>query len=191
MTSRHGESDCSAAIGLADPHWNLLFGVRRSVRYHRRRERFLDAVHNLGALITAISGSGAVMVLLSDLDEAWAIGAAAIVAVAGAVEVVLRPAKFARLHSELARDFIGLEKEMLRQGGTISDAALADLEVMRLEIEAREPPALRVLDAMCHDELVTALGIRESERADPKWYQRMLAQVFDVGAHRLHKRGSH
>ena len=45
---------------------------------------------------------------------------------------------------------------------------------------------LRVLDAMCHDELATALGIDDPKvRAQPRWYQRWLANIVDVGAHRL------
>ena len=97
-------------------HWSLLFGVRRSIRYHLRRERFLDGAHNLGALVAAISGSAAVASLLGRLDPALVTAAVTVTAVAGAAELVFRTAKTARLHNELAREFIALEKELVLAG---------------------------------------------------------------------------
>ena len=113
--------------------------------------------------------------------------AAAVTAVAGAWELVFRTAKTARLHNELGREFIALEKQLVLAGESLPEPRLRELQAARLDIEAREPPALRVLDAMCHDELVTALGIKEGERANPSRLQRLFAPLFDVGAHRLRK----
>lgn len=49
---------------------------------------------------------------------------------------------------------------------------------------------LWVLDAMCHDELVTALGIEDGHRSNLGWWQRWPAHLVDVGAHRLRKRAA-
>ena len=174
----------------APEHWDLLFGVRRSVRYHARRERFFDGAHNLGALAAAVAGSAAVAALLGELDPALTTAAVAVTAVAGACELVFRTARAARLHNDLARDFIALEKELVVAGEDLPAAELRALEAARLDIEAREPPPLRVLDAMCHDELVTALGIEDAERSNLTWWQRRLAPFVDVGAHRLRKQGA-
>ena len=171
-------------------HWDLLFGVRRSVRYHARRERFLDGAHNLGALAAAVSGSATVAALLGELDPALTTAAAAVTAVAGAWELVFRTARSARLHNDLAREFIALEKELVLAGEDLPAERLREIEAARLDIEAREPPPLRVLDAMCHDELVTALGLGDAERSNLTWVQRRLAPLVDVGAHRLRKQGA-
>ena len=45
----------------------------------------------------------------------------------------------------------------------------------------------RVLDATCHDELVTALGRDETQRTNVTRVQRWLRHVVDVGAHRIRK----
>ena len=172
---------------IAADHWELLFGVRRSVRYHARRERFLDGAHDLGALVAAVSGSAAIASLLAALDSALVVAAVAVSAGFSAHELVFRTAKKARLHNDLTREFIALEKELVMAGEDLPESRLRELQARRLDIEAREPPALRVLDAMCHDELVTALGIEAGERADPTRLQRLFAHLFDVGAHRLHK----
>ena len=173
----------------SDEHWSLLFAVRRSVRYHRRRERFFDRWHRFGALASAIAGSAAIASLLAKFSATLVTGLVAAAAVAGALELVFGFARSARLHNDLAREFTTLEQELVQAGEDVAPARLRDLEGRRLEIESREPPVLRVLDAMCHDELVTALDIEEGQRTDPTWVQRMLAHWFDVGAHRLRKQG--
>lgn len=172
----------------ATEHWKLLFGVRRSVRYHRRRERFLDSAHNLGALATALAGSATVVTLLAELGPRVVLVAAALTAVAGAIELVFGLAKGARLHSELARDFIGLEQNLVRAGPGLSTGALNRFQARRLEIEEREPPALRVLDTLCHNELLRALGYPKEQQVHVGFLQRRLANFVDFGEHRLHSR---
>ena len=178
----------STEAGTAAEHWSLLFGVRRSVRYHVRRERWFDALHNLGALAAAVFGSAAVASLLARLDPALVAAAVAVTAVAGACELVFGAAKAARRHNDLAREYIALEKDLVAAGDAPSESCLRALQARRLDLEAREPPVLRVLDAMCHDELVTALGIEDAERSNVGGWQRLCAHVVDVGAHRLRKR---
>lgn len=168
----------------------LLFAVRRSVRYHRHRERFLDRVHHLGALLTAFSGSATVAALLAELPARWTwvrIFAASLTALAGATEVVFGPARAARRHDSLAVSFLALEKDLLRAGSSPTPEALVELQSRRLDIEAIEPPVYRVLDAICHDELVTALGIDPSHRTNVTRWQRLWRHILDVGAHRLRK----
>ena len=184
------QTDKPVPTGYSRAHWNLLFAVRRSIRYHRRRERWLDGAHNLGALTAAVSGSATVAALLAGINPLLVTIAAAATAIAGAIELVFGLAKKARLHNELARDFIGLEQGLVRAGESLSEPDLREFVARRLDIESREPPALRVLDAMCHDELVTALGIEARQRSDPKWYQRWLANIVDVGAQNLRKHAS-
>ena len=111
-----------------------------------------------------------------------------ITAATEALQLAFGPARQARLHSELARDFAALGRDMGCAGESPPEPELRELEACRPEIESREPPVLRVLDAMCHDELVTASGIDPKERAQPRWYQRWLANIVDVGAHRLRGR---
>ena len=75
-------------------------------------------------------------------------------------------------------------------GEELPEPRRRELEAVRLDIEAREPPVLRVLDTMCHDELLTALGIEDGHRSNLGWWQRWPAQFVDVGAHRLRKRAA-
>ena len=58
----------------------------------------------------------------------------------------------------------------------------------RLEIETREPPHYRVLNLLCHNEMVKAMGKPAHEYVDiPRW-QSLLAHFTDVGSSGLEKR---
>ena len=164
-----------------------MFAAQRSIRYHRHRERFLERLHRSGALVTAVSGSAAFAALLAEFGDAWVTSLVAAAAVAGAIELVFGLSRAARRHSDLARDFVELEQALVRAGEGLSEPELRELQARRLEIEGREPPILRVLDGICHDELVTAHGIPNAERSNVTWLQRWLANVTDIGAHRLRK----
>ena len=52
--------------GMSAGHWSLLFGVRRSVRYHVRREQYFGRAHHLGAFVAALTGSATIAALLAD-----------------------------------------------------------------------------------------------------------------------------
>ena len=168
----------------------VLFAARRSVRYHRCRQAFFDRVHECGLIFTALSAMAVVAVLLADLPAGWTwvrLGAAGLTAFGSAVELLFTPARRAREHHALAGRFLGLEADLLRAGSSVAPQALAEIQSSRLEIEASAPPVLRVLDAICHDELVTALGLDRSRRRDIGSWQRLWRHFVDVGAHRLRR----
>ena len=166
--------------------WPLLFAVRRSVRYHMRRQRFFDRLERIGALASLAAGSSTIVALLASVDERLVLAAAAATALAGASAVIFTPGLRARQHNDLAREFIGLEQDMVR-AADVTPERLAELTARRLKIEAAEPPILRVLDAMCHNELLTALGGDEGQRASVTRLQRWLANWADFRADRVRK----
>lgn len=165
---------------------DLLFGVRRSVRYHRRRQRFFDRAHHLVQAATLVASSAAVVSLLGAWG--WTAVAAAVAAGGAAAAVVVGPDRRAREHDGLAREFIALEREMAL--AECDPERLAEWQAKRLEIEAAEPPILRVLDALCHDELIRAYGYDEAHRSNVTALQRWLAPVIDLRPDRLRKRAA-
>ena len=176
---------------LQESEYNeLLFAVRRSVRYHRHRERFLDRVYQIGAVLTVFFGSATIAAQLAELPPRWAwvrLLAVSLTTLAGSTELVFGPARAARRHDSLAVSFLALEKDLLRVGSSLTPEALVELQSRRLDIEATEPPVYRVLDAVCHDELVTALGIDPSQRSNVTRWQRLWRHIVDVQAHRIRK----
>ena len=57
---------------------------------------------------------------------------------------------------------------------------IADWTRERLAIEAEEPPVLRVLDTLCHNELTRAMGYGQEYQAKVGFFQRLFAQICDV-----------
>ena len=175
------------ADSLDDRGEKLLFATRRMVRYHRRRERFFDGAHHLGAFLTVLGGSATVATVLGDMPHVvpWL---AALTAAASAHEIVFQTARKARLHSGLARNWTVFEQAVRRARPDLTEESLLELQNQRLDIEADEPPALRVLDAVCHDEMVRALGYPDSERSNVGFWQRALCQFVDFRADDIRKR---
>ena len=177
--------------GWTDPateHYGLLFAVRKSILYHRKREEFLDSLNRIRMLVTAVAGSSAVVFWLADFDKDLGAAAAAVAAVGAALELVYGTARGTRLHYVLALRFSQLEKELVGKGAELSDEDLRRFINVRLDIEADESPTLNVLNVMCHNEQLRAMG-RYREQILVAWYQRMLAHCVDVGAHRLEGMG--
>jgi len=133
-----------------------------------------------------LSGSATIAALLAQAGGAWVTAFAALTAIAGAFDLVVGTARAARLHADLAREFFALEKAMVK----IDSPDKSDLQriwAQRLELEATEPPVLRVLDSICHNELLRAMGYAPDDDAMLviAWYQRVLAHFLDVRDYKI------
>jgi len=156
---------------------NLLFDVRRSVRYHDRRVRFFDRVRKAISSLTLLSGSGAIITAISSAGQAYFITMAAIIAALSVIDLIADPAGFARLHNDLKRRFISLERKMVEADKSKSNVKA--FTAARLAIEADEPPVLRVLDLLCHNEMCRAMGYDEKHCKKITPVQQILAPFMD------------
>ena len=162
-----------------DPY-KLQFGIRRSVRYHMRREAFYSFLNRITSAMAVIFGSAAMASLLTDINNRYAVLAAAVVTVFSAFDLVIGTASMARLHSDLRRRFLTLEKRLALMHEPDAQQ-LADMQNARLDIEADEPPILRALDTICHNDLLRAEGYpMDSGVYIPlKLYQRWTAHIIN------------
>lgn len=158
---------------------DLLFGVRRSIRYHHRRKRFFDRIHKISTILSALSGSATIAAVLAKAGPNWIITFAALVAVFSVIDLVVGTAQAARLYDDLGKRFINLEKLIISKA-EFTQQDLADFTAQRLDIEADEPPPLKVLDSICHNELLRAMGYDRSKFLKISWYQRLFSQIIDV-----------
>src|SRR5207247_1100879 len=154
-------------------------GVRRSIRYHIRRRMFFDRFHLFTNLMGVSFGSAAIYTVLSQASPSGTIIMAATVAFFSAIDMLVGTAATARLHDDLARRFIVLEKKIISMSAP-SEEDIRQWTTQRLDIEADEPPVLRVLDSVCHNELLRAMGYGSEHMLPIKWYQRLLAQFIDL-----------
>ena len=168
---------------LIEERDDLLFGVRRSARYHAHRVRFFDQIGKAVRILAAVAGIGTITTLLASIGD-WAThGLAASVAFFSALDVVLDFAAKARLHTDLYRRFIDLEKRIVGSRAGMNQDLLAELTNARLSIEQEEPPILTILDCICHNELVKAMDCNDGELVRLTFAQRLLADVLDWKPH--------
>lgn len=140
--------EATTADDLEDRWHNLLFGVRRSIRYHQRRRAFFDRLDQLSNMLSVILGSTAIYGVLGDDAKDVALIASALVTVMASINLVVGCSRRAREHADFARQFIELEKRMI---GKASEERLHEVTEARLSIEAGEPPVLHVLNVICHN----------------------------------------
>ena len=164
---------------LDDRTHGLLFDVRRSSRYHNRRQRFYELWSSMTIFVMIFGSSSAVVVSLLELGKFWGwlyTAISVIVAAFGAAEMAVgMTARRADIHANLAQRFITLEKRFAH-GRILDDAEFEELTSERLEIESSEPPSLALLNTMCHLELLRAYGVTKEYPSIP-WRRRFLANV--------------
>lgn len=164
---------------LKDKWHDLLFGVRRSARYHVLRRQFFDRLGFITNFLIIITGGGTVIAVgREESHHIVAMTFAALVAIFSAIDLIVGCSRAARDHHDLARDFIELEKKLMVDEPHPSVEKLIAYTAKRLEIEKEEPPKLCALDLLCADELVKAGGYPEDEFHKFAWYHRRFAHVY-------------
>jgi len=161
---------------MTDESWHaLLFGIRKSVRYHERRAAFFLSLDRINGIVSLSAGAGAVSSALSARPDLAAV-AGGIVAVSNIINVVVGSSRMAALHRELRGRFIDLERRVQRAPKT--EEALQECTDERLRIEQEEPPIVGALEMLCYNEEARAEGNFEHVRR-MDWLHKLLCQVLD------------
>ena len=170
-------------------HHDLLFGIRRSIRYHSRRQAFYESVDQLTNFALLLLGSGAVA-LAFEGRQAWILAVGFGVSVISGLKLAYTFGSKAGRHAQFVKDFTRLEKQLHADA---SEETVAAVTQERLDLEMSEPPVMRVLDILCHNELLRAMGYdeerEEQERVSVTWWRRLTANLFTYGDYRLEKGG--
>ena len=172
-----------ASEEVEEGRYQLLFAVRRSRRYHMHRQLFFGRFNSATTFLTTLSGSATFASVLAG-STPWSIGLAATTAVVAAMAFAGQTGPRHALHGDLAREFTALERDLVLAGKKIDTAKLDEFTARRLEIEMKEPPLLRVLNVICHNEEIVARGL-PVDLAPIKFWQRGMAVLLDLNVHRL------
>ena len=154
----------------------LLFAIRRSARYHNRRRNFFDSFSKIMDIITTLAGSAAVISILSHMHYVYPTVFAGLAAFCSCMSIALHPVEMSHIHHDLAKRYIGLEKEIISKN-SYSEEDFKQFMLERLNIEADEPPVMRTLDIICHNELMLAMGYSDNFIKIP-WYKRIPCQYI-------------
>lgn len=163
---------------LDNDNYNLLFSIRRSVRYHIHRRRFYEAWNRITILVALIGGSSSVVTTIGSYGpEYMRLLLPIVVSIVAAFDLAVgSTTKLAGNHGELAQRFIELEK-VYSKGKNLTESEFEDAVNQRLRIEASEPTPLRLLDAMCHYEILKSYGDKKDHPKIP-WYRRIMVHLL-------------
>ncbi len=169
---------------------DLLFGIRRSVRYHSRRRQHYEFFHKSVLFLALVLGFVTVAAFADAIGAEWdtwmkALPAAA-VSVLAALDLVIGTTTKSWQHADLLRQFIELERDMQLRSQEPLDDLVREITGRRLQIEASEPPVLRVLDTICHNEQLRSMGYKPEDEVKVGIFQRLFAPLFDLAEWRLH-----
>ena len=155
-----------------------LFGVRRSVRYHVHRRRYFEFLTTATTTISFLGASAVGITHYASLPglEWLPVLFGGLVALVNALSLSIGSSRMANLHADLARQFGELEKRF-DPTQPLGDDEYKQRVNERLKIEATVPPTKRLLDVMCHYELMRAMGYSDTHPKIP-WCRRALAHVF-------------
>ncbi|SRR6266545_1516483 len=160
----------------------LLFDVQRSIRYHSCRQSFFERLLTLTQIITVLFGSATFFAVLANTGKAFQLIAAAVVTLFSTINLVVSPTRKSQLHDGLAKRFIDLESAIIGEEA-ITEQMMRSFKQKLLAIERDEPPILRTLDSLCHNQLLKAEGYGEEYFVIVKPYQRWLCNILDINAH--------
>lgn len=163
---------------LKNESYSLLWAVRRSIRYHARRQSSFESRHKWTNALQLLFGSAAVAAFLGQNPSGWGLWPAIAVTALAAADLVFGFDRMARLHMDLTRQWNQLEKQLTIAPPT-DDKALIRYKADRLELDMKEPPVKRVLNLISHNEVVLATG-REEFLYKIRWWQRTLANFWDI-----------
>jgi hypothetical protein len=167
-------------MNLNGSKYDLLFDVQRSIRYHNKRRAFFDSLNTVSNVCAVGFGSGTVFSLLQSADSQWLTASlAAGVTLVSTVNLVIGSNRMARTHHDLARKFTDLERKIRAVHEETPDL-VSTWWNERLSIESEEPPVKRVLDSMCYNEMIKAMGYTHVKPVKITPTQRFFAHVFDL-----------
>lgn len=110
----------------------LLFGVKRSIRYHTRRRCFFERIGFAAKFCSVFFGGGTAVAALLKTHRTAAAAFGLLTAAFSASDLIIGYAAKARLYHDLSRKFIELEKEMLAIWKNPTEADLIAMTTKRL-----------------------------------------------------------
>lgn len=161
---------------LDDRTYAMLFRIRRSARYHSHRRRFFANWNTTTVALTAVLATSAAGSLLGTLP-AWLdwvpITASFVVGALAALDLAVGTNRRADQHADLVRRHTLLERHFAHDR-SLTDEEFQEVFRERLEVEASEPPILRLLDATCHFEVLRSLGGDPAKHPPIRLWRRIL-----------------
>jgi len=162
--------------GWEDRHWALDYRAAVAMRYHSRRQSFLEGLARAEPVATLLLGSSAFAAATKEIT--WLVMALTLLtAMLSALLLAYGVAERARLHERLFKAWAAFRADLAHIAPG-DESALRVMEARRLEIGAETPHQLQALTILCQNEE------NEFRRASERWrigpVQTALAQFLTL-----------
>ncbi len=164
----------------------IRFNVLRNALYHTARRRYLERTNRLFSFLVVVLGTAAASDVLArfGIDPVLP---AILIAIVGALQLVIDFGGQARTHQALQRDYFALLSEIDTQIDP-SAQQIAAWQGRQMRIAADEPPVLRAIDAKAYNDAIAAsTDFGEGERLIIPHYQRLVAGLFSFEGYAYRK----
>jgi hypothetical protein len=155
----------------------LLSDVCRSIRYHSKRAAFFGYIVRFTKAFSLFTGFGTITALIGE-SYVLSIVCGAFVALVSALDLACGFSDREKLHDDLKRRFIHLEKDLVLGESKATEEWIKLKTSDRLMIEVDEPPVIKTLDIICHNEQAIAQGNRK-DVYHLNWLRKLFKQ-FDL-----------
>ena len=169
---------------------DLLFNVRRSIRYHEKRQNFYEGCYKFVLFVGFFSGPAFILIKGSDMPDWYIYIPSVTVSILTGISLVYSWHQKALLHIDLKREFISLEIELEAGRKNPTPELIEAVTTKMLHAEAKEPPILRVLNIVCHNELGLAMGYQQKDLYRIRFYQRALKHFIDWNPNSIQLHGA-
>lgn len=153
----------------AKRYFDVLHNVRTGIRYHLRRQAFFEKWHRITGVISLVFSSAAVFAFFQEAKLAGA--AAAIVAVAQALDLMFETRKHSEVHRELRQRYQRIEPELLAFE-SLDEKRYSKFMKRVSSIEIDEPPVKATLLLLCQNEAGVVTGHDPSVQVSD-WYTKL------------------
>ena len=179
--------------GPSQPFKDLLFSIRRSIRYHGRRQGYYRACQDVTLLVAFLLSTSTIALLFQDASHpTWLkLLPSVVTSILVGFTLVFRVGEKARDHADFRRQFIILEQRLVEGRSLVGqqmDKLVQEVTKERLNIESNEPKVKKVLDTICHNELLRAMGYPKAAEIEIEFWQRRFAPFFDFREYKLHSK---
>ena len=172
---------------------DLLFSLRRSIRYHGRRQGYYRACQDATLFVAFLLSTSTIALLFQNAsDQTWLkLLPSVVTSVLVGFTLVYRVGEKACDHANFRRQFIILEQRLVEGRSLVGqqmNGLIQDVAKERLNIESYEPKVKKVLDTICHNELLRAMGYPKTDEIEIGFWQRRFAPFFDFREYTLHSK---
>lgn len=187
-SASNGVVTLEGASNNGPSHRQVLFRVRRSIRYHSRRQKHYIGLHHAALLLAIWLGSASIVALATEIIKDWPLWIkllpAAFVSLFSSADLVFGNEQKIWMHADFVRRFTDLERRLISPEGKKPES-IVEIRDKVSEIEATEPPVLHVLNTLCRNELMRAEGFPKNRQIAVGFFQRLFSGFTDFRAHAL------